>query len=125
MLLLPNLPQMIIAFYGTLRAGGTAVFTLPTTEPDELFRQVCDCGARVLVTLTQFSELVHQIESQIEAEGNSPLKHTQKTFTPFLGIRKPVTCLQGVRHQVVVGEHNPFRGAGCTSSVNDDRQVLW
>lgn len=74
MLLLPNLPQMVIAFYGTLRAGGVAVFTLPTTEPDELFRQVCDCGARVLVTLTQFSELVHQIESQIEAVGNSPLK---------------------------------------------------
>lgn len=75
MLLLPNLPQMVIAFYGTLRAGGVAVFTLPMTEPDELFRQVCDCGARILVTLTQFSELVHHIKSRIEAEGNSPLKH--------------------------------------------------
>jgi long-chain acyl-CoA synthetase len=36
MLLLPNLPQAVIAFYGVLKAGGVAVFTLPTTGADEL-----------------------------------------------------------------------------------------
>jgi long-chain acyl-CoA synthetase len=33
MLLLPNLPQIVIGFFGSLKAGGVAVFTLPTTKP--------------------------------------------------------------------------------------------
>jgi long-chain acyl-CoA synthetase len=33
MLVMPNIPQLVIAFYGALRAGGVPVFTLPTTDP--------------------------------------------------------------------------------------------
>ena len=75
MLLLPNLPQLIIGFYGTLKAGGVAVFTLPTTDPEELIRQVKDCGARFLVTLTQFDELIYRIKTILEPSGASPLEH--------------------------------------------------
>lgn len=75
MLFLPNLPQLVIAFYGTIKAGAVAVFTLPTTEREELIRQVHDCGASVLVTLTQYDELIYQIKNQLEPSGDSPLKH--------------------------------------------------
>ncbi len=75
MLLLPNLPQMVIAIYGTLKAGGVGVFTLPTTEVDELIRQVYETGATVLVTLTQFDELIHRLKQQLDERGSSPLKH--------------------------------------------------
>lgn len=75
MLLLPNVPQMVIAFYGVLKAGAVVVFTIPTTEPDELARQVQDSGATVLVTLTQFQGLVAQIKNHLETKGVSPLKH--------------------------------------------------
>lgn len=75
MLLLPNLPQLVIAFYGTLKAGGVVVFTLPTTEPDELIRQIRHSESSVLVTLTQFDELIQQIKTQLEPSGDSPLKH--------------------------------------------------
>jgi long-chain acyl-CoA synthetase len=75
MLLLPNLPQLIIAFFGTLKAGGVAVFTQPTTDPEELMRQVKDCGARFLVTLTQFDELIYRIKTILEPSGASPLEH--------------------------------------------------
>ncbi|RPI95766.1 MAG: alpha/beta fold hydrolase, partial [Chloroflexi bacterium] len=34
-LLLPNLPQMVIGFYGTLKAGATVVFVPPVIEPEE------------------------------------------------------------------------------------------
>lgn len=74
MLILPNLPQLVISFYGTLQAGAVAVFSLPTTAPQELIRQIRDSGARVLVTLTQFDELILSIKNQLEPSGDSPLK---------------------------------------------------
>lgn len=74
-LFMPNLPQMVISFYGTLKAGGVVVFTLPTTEPEELIHQIRDSGARVLVTLTQYDELIYQIKNQLEPGGDSPLRH--------------------------------------------------
>lgn len=75
MLLLPNTPQMVIAYYGTIAAGAVAVFTLPNNEPAELIRQIRDCGAKVLITLTQFDELIYQIKNELEPAGASPLEH--------------------------------------------------
>ncbi len=75
MILLPNTPQMAITYFGTLKAGGVAVFTLPTTKPDELIRQVKDCSPRVLVTLTQFDELIYEIKNQLEPLSISPIEH--------------------------------------------------
>jgi len=57
MLLLPNLPQMILGFFGTLKAGAVAVFATPLSEPDELLRQIRDSGARFLVTLPDLAEV--------------------------------------------------------------------
>ncbi|MGW8249169.1 MAG: alpha/beta fold hydrolase [Anaerolineales bacterium] len=87
MLLLPNLPQMVIAFYATLKAGGVAVFTLPTTEVDELVRQVNHSGSTILVTLTQFDELIYRLKSQIGEGETTSLKHVVFThlvdYLPF------------------------------------------
>lgn len=82
MLILPNIPQLVIAFFGTLKVGAVAVFALPTTDPAELIRQIRDSGACVLVTLTQFDELIYTIKMELEAPADSrgmpntsPLKH--------------------------------------------------
>ncbi|MBW6395609.1 long-chain fatty acid--CoA ligase [Thermus sp. SYSU G05001] len=50
-IMLPNSPQFVIAFYGTLLAGGVAVNTNPMYTPRELGHQLRDSGARVLVIL--------------------------------------------------------------------------
>jgi long-chain acyl-CoA synthetase len=71
MLLLPNLPQIVIGFFGTLKVGGVAVFTLPMTEPNELVRQVKDCGAHILITTQQFESLARNVKEH----PNIPLKH--------------------------------------------------
>ncbi len=63
-LLLPNTPQMVIGYYGVLKAGGTVVFIPPMTEPDELARQVKDTEASVLVTLATWSGLAKQIQRE-------------------------------------------------------------
>ena len=60
MLLMPNLPQFIIAFYGIIKAGAVAVLSLPVTDDEELIRQVTDSGARILVTINQFSPLAQR-----------------------------------------------------------------
>jgi long-chain acyl-CoA synthetase len=50
-LYLPNVPHMVIAYYGTLKAGAVCVPTNPLYTERELSHQVKDSGARVLVTL--------------------------------------------------------------------------
>jgi long-chain acyl-CoA synthetase len=75
MLLLPNLPQMVIGFFGVLEAGAVAAFTLPSTDPQELIRQVRASSARVLVTLTQFDSLIQQIKTDLATQETSPLEH--------------------------------------------------
>jgi long-chain acyl-CoA synthetase len=50
-LYLPNVPQMVIAYYGVLKTGGICVPTNPLYTERELSHQVKDSGAKVLVTL--------------------------------------------------------------------------
>ena len=75
MLLMPNLPQMVIGLFGTLKAGGVAVFTLPTSPRDALIHQITESGARFLVTITQFDELIYEIKTMLEPKGISPLEN--------------------------------------------------
>jgi long-chain acyl-CoA synthetase len=61
-LLLPNVPQMVIGFYGAMKAGATSVFVPPVIEPEEIVRQVKDSEASVLVTLSMWAGLAKQIQ---------------------------------------------------------------
>jgi long-chain acyl-CoA synthetase len=63
-LLLPTVPQAIIGFYGTLKAGGVAVLVPPTDQPDEMIRQVTDAEPTVLVTLGQWAGLAQRIQAE-------------------------------------------------------------
>jgi long-chain acyl-CoA synthetase len=63
-LLLPNIPQMVIAFYGTMKAGMTAVFVPPVIEPEEVVRQVRDSEATILVMLSTWAGLANKIQSE-------------------------------------------------------------
>ncbi|CAN5596746.1 long-chain fatty acid--CoA ligase [soil metagenome] len=62
MLLLPDLPQFIIAFYGTLKAGAVAVLTPPQTENSELLSQLQSTAAKILVTIYENSEIAGQMQ---------------------------------------------------------------
>ncbi len=67
-LLLPNVPQMVIGFFGTLKAGGVAVFVPPIDQAEEMVRQIKEAEPLVLVTLTQWAGLAQRIQ----AEANVP-----------------------------------------------------
>ncbi|HKP74632.1 MAG TPA: AMP-binding protein, partial [Longimicrobiaceae bacterium] len=57
-LLLPNVPAFPVAFYGTLRAGGSAVMLNPLLSRREATEYLSDSGARGVVTVEALEHLV-------------------------------------------------------------------
>ena len=53
-LMLPNLPQFVIAFYGALKAGAVVVNTNPTYTPRELEHQYRDAGVETVILLSPY-----------------------------------------------------------------------
>jgi long-chain acyl-CoA synthetase len=64
MLLVPNVPQLVIAYFGCLRIGAVVVMGNPLARQEELARQAQKSGAEVLVTLTLFEETAVTIKAQ-------------------------------------------------------------
>ena len=60
-IMLPNVPQMVIAYYGTLRTGAIAVPTNPLYHEHELEVQLKDSGAETLVALDLFYPTISQV----------------------------------------------------------------
>ncbi len=60
MILLPNCPQFVIAYYAVLKAGGVVVSSSPVNHRTELRRQIEDSGSEVLITLTLFGAVVRE-----------------------------------------------------------------
>jgi long-chain acyl-CoA synthetase len=63
-LLMPNIPQMVIAFYGALKADATVVMIPPMTEPDELIQQIKNVDASMLITIPAWSGLAKRIRGE-------------------------------------------------------------
>ena len=61
-LMMPNCPQMVIAYYGTLLVGGIVVMTNPLYMEGELTFQLNDSGAKVIVTLDILFPRVHHVK---------------------------------------------------------------
>lgn len=60
MILMPNCPQFVIAYYAVLKAGGIVVSSSPTNSRQELRRQIEDSQTEVLITLTLFQKMVRE-----------------------------------------------------------------
>ncbi len=67
-LMLPNLPQTIVAFWAVLKAGAVVVMINPLSMARELTHQLGDSGARVLVTLPQLCEKVSALGDAVPLE---------------------------------------------------------
>jgi long-chain acyl-CoA synthetase len=81
MLLLPNVPHLVIAYYGVLRLGGVVVMGNPLAAREEIVREAQRSGAEVLVTLTKLEE------TAVAIKGQSKLRHViyahVKDYLPF------------------------------------------
>ncbi|TFE27534.1 AMP-binding protein [Cohnella luojiensis] len=80
-IMLPNCPQLVIAYYGTLLSGAVVVMTNPLYMPRELQHQLQDSGATVILTL----DLLHKKVKDIVP--STPLRHviitSVKDYLPF------------------------------------------
>ncbi|HSM55428.1 MAG TPA: alpha/beta fold hydrolase [Candidatus Sulfomarinibacteraceae bacterium] len=64
MLLLPNVPHFVVAYYGALRLGAIVVTSNPLARREEIVRQAQNSGAELLVTLDGYQEMAREIRSQ-------------------------------------------------------------
>jgi long-chain acyl-CoA synthetase len=94
-LLLPNSPQFIVAYYGLLKAGAVIVPLNPLSAERELEFYLTDSEAEVAITIPLF---LNKVASLV---GKTPLKHIVcsrlSDFLPF-----PLSLIQGFREQRLV-----------------------
>lgn len=69
MVVLPNTPNLIIAYYATLKIGGVVVLPNPDVKAEGIIEQIKMTGAKVLVTLRSYMELAQTIKNM------TPLEH--------------------------------------------------
>lgn len=63
-LMLPNLPQMVIAFYGALKLGAIVVNTNPTYTSREIEQQFADAGAETVVLLSSLYGKLQAVQAR-------------------------------------------------------------
>lgn len=67
-IMLPNLPQTFIAFWGVMKAGAVAVMTNPLYMESELTHQIKDSGVKHLITLDIFWPKIAALREQLELD---------------------------------------------------------
>lgn len=67
-IMLPNLPQTVVAFWGVMKAGATAVMTNPLYREAELTRHFKDAGVRVLITLDLLWQHIEPLKQALSLE---------------------------------------------------------
>jgi long-chain acyl-CoA synthetase len=65
-LVLPNLPQFVIGFYGAVKLGAIVVNTNPTYTAPEIQQQFSDAGAETVVVVSGFYKKIKEIQAQTE-----------------------------------------------------------
>jgi len=67
-LMMPNVPQYVIAIAAVLRAGFTAVNVNPLYKPRELELQLSDSGAEAIIVLENFASVLQQALRQTKVK---------------------------------------------------------
>jgi long-chain acyl-CoA synthetase len=65
-LMLPNIPQQVIAYFGVLKAGGIIVNINPTYTPREILHLITDSGAQTMITLSGLQARVEEIRAETD-----------------------------------------------------------
>ncbi|AMP01852.1 alpha/beta hydrolase fold family protein [Collimonas arenae] len=70
LLALPNMPSLVIAYFGVLKAGAVAVLSDAATSPEVLLTRIVDAAAVVLITTTnRYDELRDELQTDPRAAG--------------------------------------------------------
>ncbi len=64
MVVLPNMPQLIIAYYAILKIGGVVVLSNPEADSKQILEQIKQTHSKILVTLNEFADLAAVIQEK-------------------------------------------------------------
>ena len=103
MVVLPNMPQMIVAYYATLKIGAVVVLPNPDADGPAIIRQIEETGAQVLITLREFGGLARIVQEQV---------HLKVVFADIQGAVSP-----GVYRQLIAR----WKAAGLSDQEIADR----
>ncbi len=62
MIVMPNMPQMIVAYYATLKIGGVVVLPNPDANAQQIIDQAKETDIKVFVTLKDFAGLANRVQ---------------------------------------------------------------
>jgi long-chain acyl-CoA synthetase len=127
---LPNVPQLVFAFFGILKAGGVVVMCNPIYKERELEQQLRDSGAEIVLasrTVAKGQDLYKSLEG---CRGRLPLRHVISThlgdYLP--GVKKRLAGLAGVKDVPragtldfvdLVGSREPIKEYAAADPLND------
>lgn len=80
---LPNLPQFLVAFHGTLRAGGVVVPMNPQYKAREIGHLLSDSGAKAVVALGDLVPFVEEVEGETDLQEVVSVGDSDGDATPF------------------------------------------
>jgi long-chain acyl-CoA synthetase len=103
----PNCPPFIIAFYGTLRAGGIAVPCNFLYTAPELERQFNDAGAEIAVVLSAYYGKVHSIRAKTRLR-HVIVTNVKEYFPPVLRVLFTVAKEKKEGHKAELASADDF-----------------
>jgi long-chain acyl-CoA synthetase len=117
-IVLPNVPQCIIAFYGTLKAGAVAVLGTAVSTAAEIGDQVRDSDASVLLTLRSYQSAIER------ACVGSSVKHIIYTdVREYLPLPQRVRL--AIRLDGSIGQPPPSPSKAKAAPSAQDSPALW
>src|SRR5215467_3269953 len=99
-LLMPNCPQMVLAYFGGLRMGAVMVPTSPLYVESELQHQLADSGASAIVCLSALFEKVQAVRAQLPELRHVIVTNIKDFFPPSLRVLFSLTKERREGHHV-------------------------
>ena len=99
-LLMPNCPQMVVAYYGGLRAGAVMVPTSPLYVESELEHQLADAEASVVVCLSALFGQVQAVRPRLPSLQHVIVTSIKDFFPPRLRLLFSLTRERRDGHRV-------------------------
>jgi len=122
-LMLPNIPQFIISYYGALMAGGTIVALNPLSEEAEIGRELADSDAETVIVLDRFLQKAEaarslaQVKNIVATKGEAYLPRWLKRLSTF---RREKPSARGFpRLEALVKEYPPLSEEAAIDPLED------
>jgi len=127
---LPNTPQFVFAFFGTLKAGGIVVNNNPLYKERELEHQLNDSGSEVIVASDDVVKGNDLYRSLAGCRSRTPLSHViTSSVTDYLpGYKRTLAWVAGIKRvrrpdtldfRTLIAKSPPISGYPTIDPVND------